>query len=32
VHHQCILMFGEPAAWPHRFHRRVRAIFGRLPK
>jgi len=32
VHHQCILMFNEPGAWPHRFHRRLRALFGRLPK
>jgi predicted CoA-binding protein len=32
VHHQCILTFCEPAAWPHRFHRRLRAIFGRLPR
>lgn len=32
VHHQCILMFNEPGAWPHRFHRRLRAVFGRLPR
>jgi uncharacterized protein len=32
VHHQCIPMFAEPAAGFHRFHRGIRALFGRLPK
>ena len=31
VHHQCILMFSEPAAFPHRFHRGLVRLFGRLP-
>ncbi|MFH1680384.1 MAG: CoA-binding protein [Candidatus Eisenbacteria bacterium] len=28
---ECILMFAEPAAWPHRLHRWIRGLFGRLP-
>jgi predicted CoA-binding protein len=32
VHHQCILMFAEPAAWFHRAHRWVRNISGELPQ
>jgi predicted CoA-binding protein len=31
VHHQCILMFSEPAAFVHRFHRGFLRLFGRLP-
>jgi predicted CoA-binding protein len=31
VHHQCILMFSEPAGFPHRFHRGVLRLFRRLP-
>ena len=32
VHHHCILMFAEPAAWFHRLHRGVLGILGWLPK
>ncbi|MGE5358564.1 MAG: CoA-binding protein [Bacteroidales bacterium] len=32
VHHQCILMFAEPAGGIHRFHRGILALFRRLPK
>jgi len=31
VHHQCVLMFSEPAAFPHRLHRGLLRLFGRLP-
>lgn len=31
VHHECILMFAEPAAWFHRAHRFVWRLLGRLP-
>lgn len=31
VHHQCIFMFTEPEGI-HKFHRRVKAFFGALPK
>jgi predicted CoA-binding protein len=31
VHHQCILMFSEPAAFPHRLHRGLLRLFRRLP-
>ena len=31
VHHECILMFIERAAWPHRLHRAIRGAFGHLP-
>lgn len=31
VHRQCILMFSEPAAFPHRFHRGLLRLFRRLP-
>lgn len=31
VHHECILMFAEPAAWFHRAHRWVRRASGHLP-
>ena len=31
VHHECILMFAEPAAWFHRTHRWVRGAVGELP-
>jgi predicted CoA-binding protein len=30
VHHECILMFAEPARWFHRAHRLVRGLFGHL--
>ncbi len=32
VHHQCLLMFAEPAGGIHRFHRGLKRLFGRLPK
>lgn len=32
VHGQCILMYPEPAGFPHRFHRWLLRIFGRLPR
>jgi uncharacterized protein len=32
VHHECLLMFAEPAGGVHRFHRWVRGLFGKLPR
>jgi predicted CoA-binding protein len=32
VHNECILMFAEPAAFPHRLHRWIWKILGKLPK
>ncbi len=32
VYRQCIFMFAEPTGFPHRLHRGIRAMFGRLPK
>jgi predicted CoA-binding protein len=32
IHGECILMFAEPAAGIHRFHRAIRRLFGRLPR
>jgi uncharacterized protein len=32
VHHECLLMFAEPAGGVHRFHRWVRGLFGKLPQ
>jgi uncharacterized protein len=32
VHHECILMFAEPAPFFHRMHRWVRGVAGGLPK
>jgi uncharacterized protein len=32
VHHECILMFAEPAGFPHGLHRWLRKIFGRMPR
>ena len=29
---ECILMYLDPAAWPHRLHRRLRSLFGRMPR
>ncbi len=29
---ECILMFAEPAAFPHRAHRWIRQLFGKLPR
>lgn len=31
VHHECVLMFAEPAAFFHRAHRWVRGVTGALP-
>lgn len=31
VHHECVLMFAEPAGWFHRAHRWVWGRLGRLP-
>ena len=31
VHHQCIMMFAEPAAFGHRLHRGILKIFGKVP-
>ncbi|HCV43826.1 MAG TPA: CoA-binding protein [Bacteroidetes bacterium] len=31
VYDECILMFAVPAALPHRAHRWVRGVFGKLP-
>lgn len=31
IHNQCILMFADPA-FPHKFHRYVLKVLGRLPK
>ena len=32
VHHECVLMFAEPAGWFHRAHRWLRGLAGRLPQ
>ncbi|MCP4727003.1 MAG: CoA-binding protein [bacterium] len=32
VSNECILMFAEPAAFPHRIHRGIWRILGKLPK
>jgi len=32
IHHQCILMFAEPAAFPHKAHRCIWRILGKIPK
>lgn len=32
VHGECIMMFAAPAAFPHRLHRWVRGVTGRLPE
>jgi predicted CoA-binding protein len=32
VHHECVLMFAEPAAFYHRMHRWVWRLLGRLPR
>ncbi|MEW6233982.1 MAG: CoA-binding protein [Candidatus Omnitrophota bacterium] len=32
VHGECILMFAEPAGWPHRLHRLIWKWLGKLPK
>jgi predicted CoA-binding protein len=32
IHHECILMFAEPAGWFHRAHRWARGTFGDLPE
>jgi predicted CoA-binding protein len=32
VHDECILMFAQPAAVPHRIHRFFRGLFGKLPQ
>jgi predicted CoA-binding protein len=29
---ECVLMFAEPAAFIHRFHRGINKVFGKLPK
>lgn len=31
IHDQCILMFAEPAGFPHGVHRWLRKVFGHLP-
>ncbi len=31
VHHQCVLMYPESAAFPHRVHRGLLKLFRRLP-
>ena len=32
VHGECIIMFATPAAFPHRVHRWVRGVVGKLPE
>ncbi len=32
VYGECILMFAEPVAGFHKFHRTVKKIFGKIPK
>ncbi len=32
IHGKCIMMFSEPVAGPHKFHRAIMKFFGRLPK
>ncbi len=31
VHHECILMFTEPTGFPHRLHRGIWWLLGKLP-
>lgn len=31
VHGECIIMFSEPVAFPHRMHRWGKKVFGKLP-
>ena len=31
VHGECIIMFAEPVAFPHRMHRWGKKLFGKLP-
>lgn len=32
IHNQCILMFAEPSGFPHKLHRQVWGLLGKLPK
>lgn len=32
IHGHCILMFAEPTAFPHRFHRYIWRLLGKLPR
>lgn len=32
IHNECILMFAEPAGFPHRLHRHIWRVLGKLPK
>lgn len=32
IHRECVLMFAEPAAFIHKFHRSVNKLFGLYPK
>lgn len=32
IHNQCILMFAEPAGFPHNLHRHLLRVLGKLPK
>jgi uncharacterized protein len=32
IHRECVLMFAEPAAFIHRFHRSINKLFGLYPK
>ncbi len=32
IHNQCILMFAEPSGFPHKLHRHVWRVLGKLPK
>jgi hypothetical protein len=32
VHHHCVLMFADPAPFPHGFHRWLKKTFGTLPQ
>ena len=32
VHNECVLMFAEPTAFPHRLHRCVWRLLGKLPE
>jgi uncharacterized protein len=32
IHRECVLMFAEPAAFIHKFHRSINKLFGLYPK
>ncbi|OPX83801.1 MAG: CoA binding domain protein [Pelotomaculum sp. PtaB.Bin104] len=32
IHHECLLMFAEPAGFPHNAHRFIWRVLGKMPK